>query len=162
MLMVEGDLWDYYDAGVPVAISTNIGWTRAGLNVMGRGVAAQAAARFPKLSRRYGEYCRERGVSARVIAYCPTRGDTPLFLFPVKLLNTESPNLSWRHPADLDLIAKSATELLQYEPLFRTIALPLVGCGNGGLRRQDVLAVLRNVLESDVFVLVEMHAFLRE
>ena|SRR3989304_4501311 len=138
-----GDIWDttYYTVVIP----TNIGWTKAGYNVMGRGVAKQASGLYPSLSGWYGKQCQF------------FRQDTPclrydrLILFPVKTLNQLYPHLSWQRRASLFLIERSTKDLAQFPD--KEIALPLVGCGNGRLAESDVLPILHKYLD-DRFVLV--------
>lgn len=77
----------------------------------------------------------------------------PLILFPTKPLNEKAPHLSWQGPADLWLIEGSLMELSEL-PESGTIALPLVGCGAGGLQEKQVLPLLRHYLRDDRFMLV--------
>lgn len=155
-----GDLWDYAQQGYAVVIPINIGWTRDLHNVMGRGVAQQAAARFPGLSKAIGSLCFQFREAMPPVAQYAFDGKGHTFLlipFPVKPL-APTPSLSWKQPASLDLIRRSAMELVdlvKLEPKFGKVALPLVGCGNGGLSRDAVLPVLQSILVSDSFTLVE-------
>ena len=146
------NIWDLHPHA-NIVIPTNIGWTKEGKNVMGAGLAAQAAQRFPKLAYFYGQYCKKYGSETEVI---PWAGTNQLILFPVKPLNVEKPWLSWQQPASLDLIRKSAEELedLATSGVIEGLtAVPLVGCGNGKLSEKDVLPILREELDSR-FILV--------
>lgn len=157
MQFAAGDLWNWYAQGYAIVVPTNIGWTRSRQNVMGRGVALQASRRFPQLALRYGTLCRQYGTSTPV-AYEVVDDEHIIILFPVKPLNVSAPFLSWRGSATLDLIERSASQLrdLALPPDHsQRIALPLVGCGNGGLLRRDVVPILERHLTEDRFVLVE-------
>lgn len=153
MLETTGDIWEFHAKGFYVVVPTNVGWTKVGKNVMGRGVALQAALRFPILPVWYGEYCKERGKDTNVVIRIVHR----LVLFPVKPLNEKEPYLSWKQDASLDLIGRSAQALpcLCSEAQVAKIALPVVGCGNGNLKEEDVLPVLKKHLD-DRFTLVRL------
>ena len=79
-----------------------------------------------------------------------------LILFPVKPLNPEKPWLSWQGMADPVLIEQSAIQLADWTKHRgeRLIALPLVGCGNGGLGEEVVLPILHYHLSASRFILV--------
>lgn len=157
MLYAKGDLWDYAPTHWLV-IPTNIGWTRDGRNVMGRGVAKQAAERVPALAQWYGELCRRRGAATAVAFNRWTISADEVYkllLFPVKPLNLAAPWLSWQNRADLELIKRSTKLLSLAGTMLTPVALPLVGCGNGGLVQEDVLPILAAQLD-DTFTLVEL------
>jgi hypothetical protein len=149
MKEARGDIWDWLKDGYRVVIPVNIGWKLDGANVMGRGLAAQAAKRYPSLPAWWGAYCKKHRDRAGVTIY----PEAPLLLFPTKPLNNETPHLSWRSESSLRLVERSTAELLGL-PKDWKIALPLVGCGNGKLDPNDVLPILRQKLNEDRFVLV--------
>lgn len=154
--MVEkvGNIWRFADDHW-VVIPTNIGWKRDGTNPMGAGIAKTAADRFEQLPLWYGLRCQKHGERTAVTPFYAGR----MFMFPTKPLNMEQPWLSWQGKADLKLIARSARQLQAVLPLVRKklpigrVAIPLVGCGAGGLKPVQVIPLLRSVL-SDDFVLV--------
>ncbi len=149
MKTAKGNIWSWLDKGYLVTVPTNIGWTKRGHNVMGRGIAAQAKARFPELPGIYGEMCRHmvaRGPEVRFWG--------PLVLFPVKALNLETPHLSWQAPALPDLIEQSTIQLAEWTNPGERVAIPMVGCGNGGLQEEFVLTILEHYLDDDRFLLV--------
>lgn len=145
MKEATGNIWDWAAKGYLIVIPTNIGWTkREGYNVMGRGLAHQAAQRYPGLDAWYGHWCRSLGAATGLTRY------ESLLLFPVKPLR-DPPWLSWQQRASLELIERSAEQLAQrIEP----VVLPLVGCGNGGLKPEAVLPILQRWLTGGNFVLV--------
>lgn len=153
MLMIRGNIFDFALPGNAIVVPANIGWTKRGLNVMGAGVAKQAALRWPELPRFFGVYCRAFQDQARV--NCFFCGGIIVVFFPVKPLNKAAPYRSWQSRADLVLVAESVQELGTMSPATSTY-LPLVGCGNGGLNRDAVLPILEKHLTSDRFVLVEL------
>lgn len=139
MMIVRGkDIWTL--AGW-IVIPTNAGWRRDGSNVMGRGLALQAAQTHEGLARFYGAWLRTHPAEG-VARYRPGR----LILFPTKPRQDDEPWLSWRHPATITQIEKSCDELgrkLDSEWAdIDTINMPLVGCGNGGLSQEAVMPTL--------------------
>ncbi len=146
MREVEGDLWDFHGIGAWVAITTNGAVRKDGGCVMGRGVAKEAAQRFPWLPTQLGERIRDAG--NRVHRFSPIR----LFTFPVKH--------HWREPADLVLIEQSARELLGFiedpgiAPAVQRIYMVRPGCGNGQLQWEAVKPRIASILD-DRFIIVE-------
>ena len=147
MIETVGNIWDFHPAHY-VVVPTNIGWVQAGYNVMGAGVAKQAFYRYPKIAGIYGGFCQEHGSIAGILVL----DDCRLIMFPVKPLDDEHPELSWKRPATTGLITDSAEELGKLKSLDKVV-LPLVGCGNGGLNEPDVLPILHEYLD-DRFTLV--------
>lgn len=131
-----------------IVVPTNIGWKTNLRNVMGRGVAAQCKEKFPDIDLWYGMICREFKEHTGIMRHQIHK----VIMFPTKPL-TNPPYMSWDQPSDLLLIEKSARELGSYN-LNNPIALPLVGCGNGGLKQDDVLPILEKYLTGDRFTLV--------
>lgn len=155
--MIEGfvgDIWRFHPHSW-VVIPTNLGWTKDGKNVMGAGLAKQAAQKFPDLPAWYGALVRtaatwERYGWTRKVTYHTERR---LVMFPVKPLIQDAPHFSWRQDADLTLIEGSAIHLAETAPKDAATCVPLVGCGNGKLDEKDVLPILRKHLD-DRFILV--------
>lgn len=146
MREVAGDLWDFHARGEWVGVTTN-GTTRLdGACVMGRGVALQAARRFPGLPYALGDRIQGRGAGPRVEVFLEYR----IVAFPVKY--------HWRDRASVRLIARSALELFDLldRPRsasdLRTVYMPRPGCGNGGLRWEVVGPLLRVLLDDRVTI----------
>lgn len=161
-----GNIWDLRESHWLV-IPTNAGWNAAGRNVMGRGLARQAAARYPVLPWLYGKVCRDTAYSQtpdESFAPMPFMVWSPdespgLILFVTKPVNKDAPQLSWQRKSDLGAIRASCEMLAQWlklpPELGTLIAMPLVGCGNGGLQESEVLPVLNEFFaETDNVVLV--------
>lgn len=149
MQTATGNIWDWLDQGARIVIPTNIGWKRDGANVMGAGLAKQAAARYPGAAAWYGAWCADHPGEPCVVAY-PL---APIIFFPTKPLNWQAPYLSWQGSADLATIERSAKALASW-PGKEPVAVPLVGCGNGGLLAADVVPILERCLTKKRFVLV--------
>lgn len=143
MKEATGNIWRHRTDAI--VIPTNGDVNRHGRAVMGRGLALQAARRWALLPKVLADLLREHGNHVMDV-YKPRRLPTVL-TFPVKH--------HWYDSADLDLIERSAQELVALVDrlAYRQVALPRVGCGNGGLDWKDVRPILERHLD-DRFILV--------
>lgn len=177
MAFVVGDVWQLANELDTIVIPTNEGWKRNGQNVMGRGLAAQAAKRWPNLPAIYGEFCQKNlGERSLFWVHLPKnkKGKTTyrrwcdsLILFAVKPLDEKQPHLTWMRPASLEKIEKGLIELeaFVHTPEFtqrpeaekRHIYVPYLGCGNGGLATKDVEPLLTRYLTHSAFIVVCQH-----
>lgn len=151
MLELNGNLW-VERADVRI-IPTNGDVNRNGEAVMGKGVAKQAAMRFPALPRRLGELLQKYGNHALLI------GDdghgAMLWSFPTKH--------KWFESADLDLIRRSAEQVVvmadrmeAYLERAPAILMPRPGCGNGGrIWTTEVKPIISHLLD-DRFVVIHL------
>ncbi|MBK5274803.1 MAG: ADP-ribose-binding protein [Desulfuromonadales bacterium] len=128
MLEALGDIWEHAGQGI-IVITSSGSLTRDGRAVLGRGVARQAALRFPDIVDRLGRLLAEQG------SHVFDLGDG-IVSFPVE----ES---AWSLP-DLRIIARSAQELrvLADAAGWRRIVVPRPGCGGGGLAWHEVKPLL--------------------
>ena len=152
MQIQQGNLWDYHKRGHWVCVTTNGVVNSVGLLIMGKGVALEAAERFPGLRRLLGEKVRQYG-NAPVL--CPNER---VISFPTKH--------HWKDTSDLSLIQASAEGLKLCWPIVRDfstmagvqplpICLPKVGCGNGGLDwNTQVLPLLSRLLDENYIVVL--------
>ncbi len=150
MNIVSGNIWDkWYDSYMRV-IPTNLGWRSDGCNVMGRGVARQAAEQYSGLAEWYGSECQRMRRYGRDSLVCFR---AQLIMLPVKPLDKIQPHLSWKGKADPDLVLRSIQRLAAGYDSYNVV-LPLVGCGNGGLDPAVVAPMLTQYLAADNFTLV--------
>ncbi|HIJ82420.1 MAG TPA: ADP-ribose-binding protein [Desulfuromonadales bacterium] len=128
MLETVGDIWVYTGTG-PIAITTNGSVTPDGRAVFGRGVAKQAALRYPALAYKLGRLLTDKGSHVFDLG-------NGIVSFPVE----ETP---WSLP-DLRIIARSAEELRQLADFsdWQRIIVPRPGCGGGSLAWKDVKPLL--------------------
>jgi len=142
MLEVTGNLWDFWEKGEWIVITVNGTIKKDGSCVMGRGVAKEAALRFPKLPLELGKGLREHENISMVF------GQYQVITFPVKH--------NWWERADLELIKESAEILANLFPTKDNTKVYMVrpGCGNGGLKWEDVKPVIAELL-GDNFIIVE-------
>lgn len=152
MKTVQGNIWDFHNQGLPICITTNVGWKNNGENVMGRGVAQQAKEKFPGLTKWYGEKCRDlfllNGTELGVVY----NKEYNLICFPTKPLNSKQPWLSWQKNSTLGRIETSCKQLLKLQ--LNKVYLPVPGCGNGKLDFKDVAPILDKYLNTDNYNLV--------
>ncbi len=138
MIIEQGNIWDME---CDVRCITTNGITNAnGLAVMGRGVALQAANRYPELKSHLGSSLRSGG---NKVYYLP---DYDIVTFPTKH--------HWKQDADLQLIAKSAKEL-QIMTLYndwKRVLLPAPGTANGRLSWDNVRPILEFLPDSIVVI----------
>ena len=139
MLETVGDIWEYAATGV-VAITTNGSLTRDGRAIFGRGVARQAALRYPGLAEKLGILLAAQGNHVFDL------GDG-IVTFPVE----ETP---WSLP-DLRIIARSAQELKTLADVsgWQQVVVPRPGCGGGGLAWKDVEPILAPCFD-DRFIVI--------
>lgn len=143
MREIVGDIWTVKSDWR--VIPTNGSVNRSGLAVMGRGVALQAAKRYPDVPRRLGAFLLRHGNTLTTFA------EHRLVAFPVKRL--------WHERAAVALISQSAAHLrFQWKAGYITgvVALPRVGCGNGRLEWGAVRPILERFLPEDNFVVVSL------
>lgn len=132
-----GDLWDHYPGRVLRCVTTNGVVKRNGELVMGAGVARQAAQRHPRLPSILGRLVQERGNHVHVV--------DDLASFPTKH--------HWKQPSDLNLIIRSARELVYEARNFDSVVMTRPGCGLGRLKWEDVRPWLENLFD-DRFLVV--------
>lgn len=141
MFEAVGDIWEQADLGAIIVITTNGSRTRDGRAIFGRGVARQAAERFPGLADRLGRLLADQGNHVFDLGH-------GVVSFPVE----ETP---WSLP-DLRIIARSAQELRQLadDSGWQQIVVPRPGCGGGGLAWQEVKPLLEAYFD-DRFVVID-------
>lgn len=143
MIEVTGDIWDYHEQGYWIVITTNGTVRKDGACVMGRGVALQAAKRFPDLPYKLGNFLNEFTNTVKLFA------EYRIITFPVKH--------NWWESAEIHLIEESCRRLRDYAGYFfpgeQGIYMVRPGCGSGGLDWKDVKPILEKYLD-DRFIVV--------
>jgi hypothetical protein len=138
MKELKANIWDCITDPVETVpcITTNVSINGKGNCVMGRGVAAEAALKFPSLPEMLAKKIREEG--NRVHMFLPFPGNV-VITFPVKY--------EWFQRANLDLIAKSTDQLKTIATEAKDVKfyLPRPGCGNG---RRDWLSEVKPIVSS--------------
>jgi hypothetical protein len=148
-----------------VCITTN-GFTKAnGESVMGRGCAKAAAQQIPTLPLALGTAIKRYGNVTQIVW---SQNNVSLLAFPVKgvsascaddkcnvvnhMKNKFNPGQSvpgWACVASIELIEKSAKQLVELADYhnWKTVVLPLPGCGAGELSWTHVSPILEKILD---------------
>ena len=139
MRELQQDIW-FYQGQAVIVLTTNGSVTRDGRAIMGRGVARQAAARFPDLCSRLGALLQGGGNHVYEI-------QAGLVSFPVEETPFSLP--------DKRLIRRSAEELrsLADQAGWQLIVVPRPGCGGGGLAWEEVKPLLVGLFDERFIVL---------
>ncbi len=115
------------------------------VGVMGKGIALMFKDRYPENYRAYAAACKAGEVRVGRMFATPTNelsGPRWIINFPTKQ--------HWRNPSKPEWIAEGLRDLVRVirEKNIRSIALPPLGCGNGGLDWVDVRAAIESSLSS--------------
>jgi len=139
------DIADLWNQNKWTCITTNGTVTKGGHCVMGRGNAKLAKDTFPKLSRSLGKAIQSNG--------------NKVFLFPYHRLFTFPVKHNWYETADIDLIKKSFSELIEYLNLLdiKEIYLPRPGCENGKLEWENVRTQLMPLYDERIIFINYKH-----
>lgn len=148
----NGNIWVYHKLGHPIVVPTNIGWKKDSCNVMGRGIAKEAAEQFPNLPFEYGCKCQEGYARYYFEEY-------KLIMLPSKPLNEEKPWLSWQGMADYQTVRDSLEWLNTFAEmnlnLFSKIYVPIIGSGNGQLPKSEIINLMNTTLKQSNIIGVE-------
>ncbi|SAL81756.1 Macro domain protein [Caballeronia terrestris] len=111
------------------------------VGTMGKGLAKAFALRYPGLEAAYWDACRRRVFSTRGLFVWEAENQKLIVCFPTKR--------HWRHPSRLTWIDQGLAQLARgYESDdIRSIAILMIGCGEGGLQCDDVYPLIVEWLE---------------
>lgn len=183
MKLIRGNIFyphTYYPRtfGTPDAVCVPVnGHTRAdGQNVMGRGIAEQAAKIFPRLPRLLGSAIQKAGNN--VHSFDLNRADFSfnIVTFPVKPSKDafNGKNVvahmatrfrigetipGWACKAQLSIIGRSCLQLvaLADDRKWSAVVIPRVGCGAGELTWVDVRPILDKALDDRFYCITWAH-----
>jgi len=130
------------------------------VGVMGKGIALMFRETFPENMRVYEAACKAGEV--RIGAMLTTRerdltGERWIINFPTKK--------HWRNPSKLEWIREGLKDLVRVirEKHIRSVAVPPLGCGNGGLEwsqvKPEIEAALAELSDVDVLVFEPTSAY---
>lgn len=156
MREAKGNIWDMVGGREAVVVTINGDLNSQGRLVMGKGIALEAKQHVKGIDRVWGDSVARYGLQVCGLfpGHFTPRWD--IFGFPTKY--------HWRDKADLDLIVKSAHELVALVErelmmvesyrldhpeyvLYPNIWMPRPGCGAGALRWEDVKPLLDPILD---------------
>lgn len=160
-----GDIWEHRSflltkyINPVIVVPTNLGWNKQRENILGAGLAKQVKDKFPDIAKQYGTFCIDYYIYSDRRLYSIDyieREDYKFLMFPTKKLIVERPHLSWRQDSDLETIEKSCKDLMTKIAIDKvngekeqTYLMPLVGCGNGKLSKDDVIPILEKYFKDD-------------
>lgn len=145
MIDLQCDIWEAYDNGHVICITTNGFIKKNGLAVCGRGVAKQAADHFPNFRTVLGRDIKQYGnivmtLYPRVVAF-PVKPESG-----ISTVSNVVPHLrhhyvkgqktpGWALMAYPTLIQRSLIQLKSLRDIneWKLVFLPRPGCGAGGL-----------------------------
>jgi O-acetyl-ADP-ribose deacetylase (regulator of RNase III) len=111
------------------------------VGTMGKGLARAFALRYPGLEAAYRDACRRRVFSNHGLFVWEAENGKLIVCFPTKR--------HWANPSRLHWIDEGlkrlARDFEKYQ--IRSIAMPMIGCGEGRLRWEDVYPLIVEWLE---------------
>lgn len=160
MIEAYGNIWDHIEDYDAIVITTNGYVKKNGELVMGRGIALDAKNRYPGLAKWAGTLVQHWGAEGIFVFEDPNWEYKGYIInFPVKPAYGPNGEPGWRVKADIDMIERSAKELTDtinksWKNTITKIIMPRPGCGNGGLRWEQVKPVIEPYLD-DRFTVME-------
>jgi len=114
------------------------------VGVMGKGIALQFKNAFPANYTRYREACKKGELKTGQLLVVK---DTNLLMGEKTIINFPTKQ-DWKNPSKNEYIASGLIALLSYlkQSKLKSIALPALACGNGGLDWQVVKPMLTGML----------------
>jgi O-acetyl-ADP-ribose deacetylase (regulator of RNase III) len=115
------------------------------VGVMGKGIALMFKEAFPKNFKEYEAACKRKqvGIGRMFVTHTgELMGPKWIINFPTKV--------HWRQRTKMEWITEGLKDLRRVieEKNIRSVAVPPLGCGNGGLDWQDVRPVIEDALGS--------------
>ena len=135
MRFTQGDLLDADVEAVVNAVNT--------VGVMGKGIALLFKERFPKNYREYVAASKAGEIQiGRMFVSATDENSGPKWVinFPTKR--------HWRHPTKIEWVREGLVALNKVlrDKHIKSIAIPALGCGNGGLNWTDVRPLIQEYL----------------
>ena len=113
------------------------------VGVMGKGIALAFKKSFPNNYKIYRQVCKDKKFNIGDLLITTTGQLTPKYIinFPTKE--------HWRQKSKIEFIELGMKELIKtiHEKEIKSIAIPPLGCGNGGLKWKEVKAIILKELE---------------
>ncbi|HEY8784786.1 MAG TPA: macro domain-containing protein [Mucilaginibacter sp.] len=122
------------------------------VGVMGKGIALQFKNEFPENYKEYSDAVNRKEITVGKVQIVPVNG-----LRGVKYIVNFPTKAHWRYPSKIQWIKDGLKDLHEKIQSLKieSIAVPPLGCGNGGLNWEDVKPLIVDALsdlEIDVFV----------
>lgn len=118
--------------------------------IMGKGLAYQFKLKFPKMYENYRKACKNGTLTIGKL-HCYKENNKTIINFPTKD--------KWTQKSDIKYIITGLNKLVELTKILniKNIAIPALGCGNGGLNWKIIKLVIINKLTPlknhiDIFV----------
>ena len=136
MQFVQGNIFDSGADAIVNTVNTQ--------GVMGKGIALQFKKRFPHNFVVYSQACKNQAIGIGKLLFVQDTnllgGQTWVINFPTKT--------TWRKPSEYSYIEQGLADLVKQLPNYpiRSVAIPPLGCGNGGLEWPIVKQMIKKQL----------------
>lgn len=114
------------------------------VGVMGAGLAKQFKQRYPLMNCFYVSVCSNKQIKPGALRYCK-EGEKCIILFPTKT-HFKFPSKIEYIESGLDYFAENYRFLTVQG--IKSFAFPLLGCGCGGLKKDEVLPLMIDKLKN--------------
>lgn len=169
--LINQDLFSFIGKVDAICITTNGYVNRQGLAVMGKGCAREAKERWKELPKILAEKIKQNG---NVVNLLLQEEKTWIVSFPVKPASVKNADINQILPhlrktyaekeyipgfavyANINIIENSTKQLRELADKmgFQSVALPLPGCGAGGLKPKQVIPILKKYLDNRFIVCI--------
>lgn len=123
------------------------------VGVMGKGIALQFKLAYPQNFKQYKSQCDAKALKPGILFvvrdHHSQKGDKTIINFPTKV--------HWKNPSKIEYVDAGLKELARVIESMKleSIAIPALGCGNGGLKWEDVKQLIKvhlGAIDADIFV----------
>lgn len=138
-MSIEQTKGDLFDSGCEALVNAvNC------VGVMGGGIAVEFKRRFPNYFQDYAIWCRAHSLEPGYCEHFETEVERPRWIIS---LPTKA---HYRDPSKLSYVANGLKDLrMKIEELeIKSIAIPALGCGLGGLKWEAVAPLILNALDN--------------
>lgn len=114
------------------------------VGIMGKGIALQFKQAYPEVFKEYEKACRREEVQPGKMHFVETKS-----LFNPKYIINFPTKRHWKNKSRMEDIESGLVDLVKVikELNIKSIAVPPLGCGNGGLKWADVRPKIETVFE---------------
>ena len=122
------------------------------VGVMGKGLALEMKNRFPDMFNKYKELCDKKLITiGKLWLYHSNNNNQSILNFPTKQ--------HWKNDSQYEFIELGMKKFLDTykEKQIKSIAFPLLGCGNGKLNKDDVINIMLKYLSKCENIVVEIY-----
>lgn len=130
-----GDMFDHENTCIVNTVNT--------VGIMGKGIAHEFKKKYPNNYNAYRKYCFDK-------KFVPGG----IFVFNEKnvtIINVATKK-HWRNKSEIEYVNTGFLNIINYvnENSIMKVAMPYLGCGNGGLSKKEVLELMYNLLEENI------------